>query len=198
MPGQAASQAQGDIADLAVEDLRKWGCWDLADRVLGLKNTPAFEVPVVRRSVLRYALCCKGSKAAQRHVSEQRKKDPQGVADAEEMTALMDRLQGASVNHPCQLVRELASFERGVPTGLQPTTRLAEYEGPALEPIEAASATIARKAPRDLPAFRAFIVEVAEVVANANREGGFAGIGAARRTPAEAAAIERIKQALGA
>jgi hypothetical protein len=83
--GVALLLAQGDIADLAVEDLRKWGCWDMAGRVMGLRDTPAFEVPVVRRAVLRFALCCKGDAAAERYVAEQRKKDPQGVADAEEL-----------------------------------------------------------------------------------------------------------------
>jgi hypothetical protein len=80
--------SQNDIADLAIEDLRKWQSWDLADRVIGLRKTSAFEVPIVRRSILRYALQAKGSPVAEAYVAEQRKKDAQAVADAEELLKL--------------------------------------------------------------------------------------------------------------
>ena len=79
---------QSDIADLAVDDLRKRECWDMADHVLGLQKSKAFEIPIVRRSVLRFALSCKGDKAAVRYVAEQRKKDAQMVADIEELLKL--------------------------------------------------------------------------------------------------------------
>jgi hypothetical protein len=80
---------QSDIADLAVENLRKWSEWELADKVLALKNSQAFEQPIVRRSVLRYALSCKDKVAAAReYVDAQRKKDAQGVSDAEELLKL--------------------------------------------------------------------------------------------------------------
>ncbi|HEY7422977.1 MAG TPA: hypothetical protein VH682_01830 [Gemmataceae bacterium] len=86
---------QSDIADLAVDDLRKRGCWDMTDRVLGLRNTKAYEVPIVRRAVLRFALGCQDSEkddskkaAAKAYVDEQRKKDAQMVADAEELLKL--------------------------------------------------------------------------------------------------------------
>ncbi len=81
--------SQSDIADLAVEDLRKWGEWELADKVLALRNTPSFEVPIVRRSVLRFALSCPDKVAAAKaYVDEQRKADAQAVADAEELLKL--------------------------------------------------------------------------------------------------------------
>jgi hypothetical protein len=80
---------QNDIADLAIEDLRKWARWELADRVLALRNTSAMQVPIVRRAVLRYALNAKDvSPAAAAYVDEARKKDPQAVADAEELLKL--------------------------------------------------------------------------------------------------------------
>lgn len=79
---------QSDIADLAIDDLRKRECWDLADRVLALQKSKAYEIPIVRRAVLRYALSCKGNKSAQAYVGEQRKNDPQMVADAEELLKL--------------------------------------------------------------------------------------------------------------
>ena len=79
---------QSDIADLAIDDLRKRECWDMADRVLALQKTKAYEIPIVRRAILRFALSCKGNKAAQAYVDEQRKNDPQVVADAEELLKL--------------------------------------------------------------------------------------------------------------
>jgi hypothetical protein len=81
--------AQKDIADLAIEDLRKWGCWDVAEKVLALRNTPAYEISIVRRSILRY--CLGGADkvdACRCYVEEIRKKDPEGVRDAEELLKL--------------------------------------------------------------------------------------------------------------
>ncbi len=72
-----------NIADLAVDDLRQWGCWDAADRVLGLFDRPAFAASVLRKAVLKYALSCPLDKARSL-VSEARKKDAELVADAEE------------------------------------------------------------------------------------------------------------------
>jgi hypothetical protein len=84
---------QNDIADLAIDDLRKRQCWDMTDRVLGLRNSKAYEIPIVRRALLRFALNCQDSKskssaAARAYVDEMRKKDAQMVADAEELLKL--------------------------------------------------------------------------------------------------------------
>ncbi len=86
--GMAVLLDQSDIADLAVDDLRKRECWDMTDRVLGLRRTKAYEIPIVRRAVLRFALSCKNNEAAAAYVREQRKKDAQMVADAEELLKL--------------------------------------------------------------------------------------------------------------
>jgi hypothetical protein len=86
--GIAVLLEQSDIADLAVEDLRKWECWDMADKILALRGTKAYETPIVRRSVLRFALSCKSSKACQDHVAAERAKDPEKVAEAEELLEL--------------------------------------------------------------------------------------------------------------
>jgi hypothetical protein len=84
---------QSDIADLAIDDLRKRQCWDVTDAVLSLRNTKTYEIPIVRRAILRFALGSADSKAkssavARAYVDEQRKKDPQMVADAEELLKL--------------------------------------------------------------------------------------------------------------
>ncbi|HWG46650.1 MAG TPA: hypothetical protein VN688_28065 [Gemmataceae bacterium] len=87
--GMALLLDQSDIADLAVDDMRKRECWDMANRVLSLRDTKAYkEIPIVRRAVLRYALSCKGNAVATAYVAEQRKQDAQMVADAEELLKL--------------------------------------------------------------------------------------------------------------
>jgi hypothetical protein len=78
---------QGDVADLAIEDLRKWGQWGVADRVLALHGKKSHDIPIVRRAILRYALACPEPKAVQ-FVAEQRKKDAETVKDVEELLKL--------------------------------------------------------------------------------------------------------------
>jgi hypothetical protein len=87
--GVAQLLNQKDIADLAVEDLRKWDCKDMTDRILQLQDTEAYKtVPIVRRSVLRFALSFPDVPAAAAFVAEQRTKDPKGVSDVEEILKL--------------------------------------------------------------------------------------------------------------
>ena len=39
---------QDDLADMGIEDLRRWKQWDMADRILGLRDKKVFETPIVR------------------------------------------------------------------------------------------------------------------------------------------------------
>jgi hypothetical protein len=78
---------QGDIADLAIEDLRKWSQWDVEDRVLGLYGKKSHDIPIIRRAILRYALSCPQPKSAA-FVAEQKKKDAEVVKDVEELLKL--------------------------------------------------------------------------------------------------------------
>lgn len=78
---------QGDIADMAIEDLRRWKAWDLADTVLAVRQSEAGKVSIVRRAVLRFALSCP-TPAAKALVAQARKEDKQGVEDAEELLKL--------------------------------------------------------------------------------------------------------------
>jgi hypothetical protein len=84
---------QSDIADLAIEDLRKWGQWQVADKVLALRDKPSHNVPIIRRSILRYALSCPENAQAVAFVDEQRKKDARMVKDAEELLKLENAAQ---------------------------------------------------------------------------------------------------------
>jgi hypothetical protein len=78
---------QPDVADLAAEDLRKWKRWEMTDRILGLKDKESHDVPIIKRAILRFALCSP-QKAAKAYVAEQRKLDEQSVLDAEELLRL--------------------------------------------------------------------------------------------------------------
>jgi uncharacterized membrane protein len=118
-----------------------------------------------------------------------------GVLDPEEMFALIKKLREASVGHPRRLIRELAATST-FDTGTNARTRYADYEGPALAAIRSATTIVAERAPSDLADFRAFLIDIAEVVADANNEGGFFGLGARPRAPGEAAAIEAVGRAV--
>jgi hypothetical protein len=76
-----------DLADFAVEDLRKWRCWDVTDAVLGLASRKTHDVGVIQRAILRFALQSP-TKAAAAYVAEQRKRDPDQVRDTEEILKL--------------------------------------------------------------------------------------------------------------
>jgi hypothetical protein len=56
--------SQGDLADLVIEDLRRWRCWGPTARVLALYRQPSHQAPIVRRAVVRYALQCPRPEAA--------------------------------------------------------------------------------------------------------------------------------------
>lgn len=58
LTGMAAVVARGDMADMAVEDLRRWHWWDLTKHVLGQYNKPTHTAPLVKNAILRYALTC--------------------------------------------------------------------------------------------------------------------------------------------
>jgi len=80
---------QEDISDLPMEDLRKWGRWELTDFVLNIATLPSHNKQIVKRAILRFAL----SAAEQKHagaiayVAQARKDDPERVKFAEEMLA---------------------------------------------------------------------------------------------------------------
>ncbi|MEV6925597.1 DUF1003 domain-containing protein [Dactylosporangium sp. NPDC051485] len=118
----------------------------------------------------------------------------EGVMDPEEIFALIKVLREASISHPNRFIRELTAASTFT-TGLPPGAGYADYEGPALELIRSATTIIAGKAPAALADFRALLVEIASVVADANNEGGFFGLGARPRTPREATAIEAVRRA---
>jgi len=74
----------GDMADFAIEDLRKWKRWEMCDRILELFGKKSHDVNVVKRSILRFALQCP-EPSARAFVDAQRRRDPNWVKDTEEL-----------------------------------------------------------------------------------------------------------------
>jgi hypothetical protein len=81
--GLGIALAQGDIADVAVEDLRRWKLWDLTADVLALFGKESHAAPIVQRGIVRYAVSCPRNEAA-RFVDDLRKQDPDLLKDVEE------------------------------------------------------------------------------------------------------------------
>jgi hypothetical protein len=80
---------QTDIADFAIEDLRKWKAWDVAEKVLDLNKQETHNLPVIRRAILRFALSCPPKQGrAIAFVKAERKRDKEYVDDVEELLKL--------------------------------------------------------------------------------------------------------------
>lgn len=71
---------EGDLADVPIEDLRQWKVWDLTGDVLALYGKKSHDAPILRRTIVRYALCCPDPAAA-RFVARVEQKDPETVKD---------------------------------------------------------------------------------------------------------------------
>jgi hypothetical protein len=81
---------QPDLADLPMEDLRKWRCWDQTDKVLAHAEKESHNtIPIVARAMLKFALNAekenpKNAKAAA-YVKAQREKNPKKVEFLEDL-----------------------------------------------------------------------------------------------------------------
>jgi hypothetical protein len=82
-----ATIRHGDLADLAIDDLRRWGWWGLTADVLAKFDATPSPPPVLRRGVLRYALGCPNAEAKQ-FLEVARTREPKLVADVEESVRL--------------------------------------------------------------------------------------------------------------
>ena len=88
--GVLGAMTVNDIADFAVEDLRKWKRWECCDQVLGMFGQKNFNTSTIRKSILRYALQCPND-AAKKFVEQQRAREPEWVADTKELLELESR-----------------------------------------------------------------------------------------------------------
>ncbi|MBN9121185.1 MAG: hypothetical protein J0I06_18875 [Planctomycetes bacterium] len=80
----------GDFADQAIEDLRRWGYWDLSAEVFAQFAKPTHAAPIVRRCIVRYALTCPNDDA-KRFVAAVKQSDPKLVAAVEEQLKQFER-----------------------------------------------------------------------------------------------------------
>lgn len=81
--GMGLLLTQGEMADLAIEDLRRWKVWDLTATVLAQYAKPTHAAPIMKRAIVRYALCCPKPEAVA-FVAERRKDSAEVVRDVEE------------------------------------------------------------------------------------------------------------------
>ena len=75
---------QNDIADLAIETLRKFKRWDYTGRILSLYEKQTKPMLLMRRSVLRFAVQSPTPQAAA-FVAKMRKEDAEWVAEQTEI-----------------------------------------------------------------------------------------------------------------
>jgi hypothetical protein len=82
--------AQPDVADLPIEDLRKWKQWQLAPVVLEtVKKEKHAKEPLVVRAATRFFLAAPAdTPGAADFIAQRRKADPDGVKDIEELLSL--------------------------------------------------------------------------------------------------------------
>jgi hypothetical protein len=66
-----------------------------------------------------------------------------------------------------------------------------------LATVRDAVVVVERNSPADAPAYRRLVTDVATRVANASKEGGFLGIGGTTVSPAEQAALNQLRSAIG-
>lgn len=83
LQGWEAIINQGELADMAIEDLRRAQIWDLTPQVLARYGKKDFDGPIYRRAIVRYALCCPLPAAAE-FIAKVRTQDAELVKDLEE------------------------------------------------------------------------------------------------------------------
>jgi hypothetical protein len=76
-----------DMADFAVDELRKWKRWEFTEPIIELFGKKSHQLSVVRRAILRFCLQSPHD-SAKRFVDEQRKRDAEWVKDTEELLKL--------------------------------------------------------------------------------------------------------------
>jgi hypothetical protein len=78
---------QADLADLAVEELRKWRMYDMTRDILGLYGRKGYEAPLMQRAIIRYALTCDDADS-RTFLQDRRRAEPDVVRDVEEEVRL--------------------------------------------------------------------------------------------------------------
>ncbi len=95
---------QPDIADLAIEDLRKRNCAEEIVRVMDLYRKESHSAPIIRRAILRFALSCPRDPRAVEFVLGVRRDDPELVREVEESLEQEQANRRATVGSPVRQV----------------------------------------------------------------------------------------------
>ncbi len=82
--GMASLLVRSDMADVAIEDLRRLKIYDLTPEVLGLYGKKGYEGQLMRETIIRYALSCKDDTAAVKFLAQRRQAEPDLVRDVED------------------------------------------------------------------------------------------------------------------
>lgn len=85
-----AALLPSEMGDLAMEDLRRWGWWDLTPQVLAEWGKPAHSAPIFKSAIVRYALCAPQPEAAE-FVKKVRQQEPDLVRRQEEQLAQFEK-----------------------------------------------------------------------------------------------------------
>jgi len=75
---------QGELADLAIEELRRMKRWELTPEIISLYGTKGYNAPVMKRAFLRYALTAPNDQTIEFFLNKCREKEPQVLLEVQE------------------------------------------------------------------------------------------------------------------
>lgn len=76
-----------DMADFAIDELRKWKRWEYTPAILDLFDKKSHSLNVIRRSIARFAMRT-SDPAGAKFIAEQRRRDAEWVQDVEDLLKL--------------------------------------------------------------------------------------------------------------
>jgi len=75
---------QGELAEMGIEDLRRWKIWERTRDILDLYGKKGYDAPILQRAILRYALTCPQENSVLQFLADRRKREPEVVKEVEE------------------------------------------------------------------------------------------------------------------
>ena len=80
---------QGELADLAIEELRKMKYWGFTQEILNIYGTKGYTAPVMKRAFLRYALTAPKDPQIEKFLALIETKDSQMILEVKESLGLV-------------------------------------------------------------------------------------------------------------
>lgn len=80
---------QGELADLAIEELRKMKYWGFTQEILNIYGTKGYTAPVMKRAFLRYALTAPKDPVIEKFLAQLETKDSQMILEVKESLGLV-------------------------------------------------------------------------------------------------------------